>query len=153
MKKNLTNLLWLCLIAFTITACKKEPDTKELLTGKKWFLEKSETTFMGQTETNTPEACEADDYSILNSNGTVTSGTGAQLCSGETNSREENGGNWSLSSDNKKLTLTEADCTSDCTQNFTIEKLTSSNLIISIEESEVIDGETYKFTIRVYLKS
>lgn len=159
MKKNLTNLLWFCLIAFSITACKKDSDSndsvsvKSLLIGKKWYLEKSESTFMGQTETNTPEACEVDNYTILNSNGTVTSGTGPKLCTGEESSGEENGGTWSLSADSKTLTFTESDCTEDCIQNFTIEKITSSSLIFSLTQTETFDNQTVTFTLRFYLKS
>ncbi len=155
MKKNLTNLIYLCLLALTITACnKKEDDVKSLLTGKKWYYEKSEFTFNGETKTETPNACEADDYVIFNTNGTGTDGTGSQLCDDET-AGEKTAGKWSLSSDNKTLTITEDNCSDeDCTQISTIEKITNSQMVLYFEESYIDgNGQTVKYPVRVYFKS
>ncbi len=170
MKKNLNNLLWLSLIAISITACNK-PDpapnnnnaagtaqAKSLLVDKKWYLEKSEY-FENDTlvETNTPSGCEADDYNILKSNGDAIEGRGTQLCSWENSQdpSESITGKWSLSSDNKKLIIVESECDdTNCTQIFFIKTLTSTNLIIYVEGTELDDNDLpIKFKSIAYLKT
>ncbi len=155
MKKNLTNLIYLCLLALTITACnKKEDDVKSLLTGKKWILEKSVYTENGEEdiEITNPAECDSDDYTIYNSNGTITTGTGSKLCSNETTG-EKTSAKWSLSSDNKTLTIQIDNCTTeDCTMTYTIEKVTGSNLVLYDEGSFIENGQPIKYTERVYFK-
>ena len=127
--------------------------TFTLIADKKWFVEKSEYIGNGQTETSTPEACDADNYNIFISNGNVISSIGTILCQGEAATGESTSGKWNLSSDNKTFTFTENNCADNCTQVYTIESITDTKLVLSMVQSEMVNGQTITYTIKIYLRS
>ena len=125
MRKLLTLLIFALTIALTVvvTSCKKDEVTKsrkELLTAKQWKILSSKTNGVADVISD----CEKDDFVIFASNGTYTWNPGTVKCDPSETIRT---GTWTLSSDEKTLTL-DGDAT-------TIVELTESRLVIS-----TIDG-------------
>lgn len=86
------------------SSCKDDEDSpsrKEILTGATWTV--SARTSAGIPDTL--EDCEKDDRFTFNTNGTIVSNEGAVKC--DTSDAQTRSGTWSLSSDEKVLTLTE----------------------------------------------
>jgi hypothetical protein len=134
---------------FAILSCKKDdaPTKKELLTGKNWIL---------VAETVTPgiyingvlitdsyaqmDDCSKDDLSKFNSDGTYTFEEGATKC--DVNDPQVwDSGTWVFNSDQTILVITSPDYG---TGNAKIIELTSSKLIVTLEETD--EGIKYTFT-------
>lgn len=100
---------------------------------------------------STLDACEKDDLLKFNSDGTVTADEGALKCD-PNDPQSVNDGSWSLSSDNKTLTMTpSAESPEDPTVIVTIVSLNDAQLVMSFDtEGFGIDKNglaAYKYTV------
>ena len=116
--------LFLLVIALTITvaSCKKDEEPKskkELLTSNQWRFLSSKTDGVADMISN----CEKDDFMIFASNGTYTWNPGTVKCNSHDTIIT---GTWTLSTDEKTLTLDGSDLL------WTIVELTDNKLVYSI---------------------
>lgn len=130
---KLLKCLFLLVIALTITvtSCKKDEVTKskkELLTSKQWKFTSSKTNGVA----NILDACEKDDFVIFSSNGTYTYNPVTIKCSSYDTIDT---GNWTLSSDEKTLSLDGDEAT--------IVELTESRLVVSSGDAGDIWEQTF----------
>jgi hypothetical protein len=91
-------------LAFGFSACKDDednPSRREILTGSTWTV----TARTSAGVADTLEACETDDRIKFNTNGTAVTDQGAVKC--DPTDPQTSSGTWSLSSDEKVLTLSE----------------------------------------------
>lgn len=120
--KSIKYLVLLVLaLTLTVTSCKKDKVTltkKEMLTAKSWKLLSSKENGVSIVL----EDCEKDDVLTLASDGTYTYNPGANKCYTDDTIQT---GSWSLSSDEKYLTI-------DMDGIMTIVELTESKLVLSI---------------------
>ena len=97
------------------------------------------------------DACEKDDLMVFNTNGTITADEGVLKCNPDS-PQTSNDGSWSLSSDNKTLTIIPAaDNSEDPTIQATVITLNNAELVMSFE-SEGFAGDknesaAYKYSI------
>lgn len=142
MKKSLIVLL--SIGAFYLSACKDnstedpkpEPTRRELLVNGHWQMTAGtivppiQIDIFGQIitisdfmELNGAEACDRDDFIVLNDNGTVTNDEGLTKCD-PNDPQTSSGGSWSLYDNNNKLRLIDTGDTTD----LTIQELTATSL-------------------------
>jgi hypothetical protein len=147
--KNLTNMqklkvftgpLLLCAVLLA-TSCSKDDETpsrKAILTAKAWKISKVEVKVNGTTSDFTVfflEDCNKDNSFTFQENGTYKDDVGTDDCDGdEANST----GTWSLSSDEKTLTIT----TDGDAETWNINSIDSNKIVIeSPETTDDIDGD------------
>ena len=109
-------------LTITVTSCKKDEATKskkELLTSNQWKFLSSKTEGAADMISN----CEKDDFMIFASNGTYTWNPGTVKCNSHDTIIT---GTWTLSTDEKTLTLDGSDLV------WTIVELTDNKLVYSI---------------------
>ena len=126
--------LFLLVIALTITvvSCKKDEVTKskkDLLTAHQWKFTSSKTNGV----VDVLDACEKDDITIFASNGTYTWNPTTVKCYP---SDAIQTGTWTLSSDEKTLTLDGSDVA-------TIVELTESRLVLSTIDGTDVWEQTF----------
>jgi hypothetical protein len=137
---NKFNISVLLLVVVLITSCKddEKPSRKAILTSKTWTFTKIELKVNGATTDFTNfffEDCDKDDTFTLAESGTYTSSVGADDCDGDA---ENSTGTWSLSSDEKTLTIVD----DGDTEVWTINSIDSGKIVIeSPETSEDFDGD------------
>ena len=122
-------LLFLALAAISFSACKKDSDPEDLLTGKScWVMVKSEVlnTSTNQWEEDIIEACSQDDCSNFNTDKTFTVDEGSTKC--DPDDPQSTSGTWLLSEDGKTLTITE----DNVSLPFTVTELSSSKMVLEI---------------------
>jgi|SRR5665647_2350467 len=132
--KKLTFLIFLLTIVLSIviTSCKKDAASiskKELLTSNQWKFLSSKTNGVADVIDN----CEKDDFTIFSSNGTYAWNPTTVKCDP---SETIQNGTWTLSSDEKTLTLDDVDVA-------TILELTGSKLVISTIDGSDIWEQTF----------
>jgi hypothetical protein len=125
---------FLLIIALTIavTSCKKDAVTKskkELLTSNQWKFLSSKTNGVADVISD----CEKDDFTIFATNGTYTWNPTTVKCDP---SDAIQTGTWTLSSDEKTLTL-------DGSNAATIVELTESRLVVSTIEGTDVWEQTF----------
>lgn len=102
-------------IALTLGSCKKDDDsksTRDILIEGKWDLTSAKVNpgievFPGIVISDLlidEDPCDADDLTIFNADGTATGDEGATKCD-PSDPQTYSNGNWSLSSDEKQLTV------------------------------------------------
>lgn len=112
-----------CLIILCLGSCSKESTTKSkksILTSKNWQW----TGFSVHGVASVMDTCNLDDYYSFNSNGNYDYIATRVLCSNQTTNHS---GHWSLSSDEKKLTL-------DVIANYSID-INESRIILTSSDS------------------
>ena len=124
---------FLLVIALTIavTSCKKDAVTKskkELLTSNQWKYLSSKTNGVADVL----DACEKDDFVIFSSNGTYTYNPTTIKCDP---SETIQTGNWTLSSDEKTLSIDGDEAT--------IIELTESRLVVSTIDGSDVWEQTF----------
>ncbi len=147
MKLKTLALMGLC-AAMAFTACKKDDDDKKEDTVSvvgTWKMTALTLTssYMGQDSTEDlfkdMDACEKDDLQRFNEDKTVTSLSGATKCDPSDPSSEA-AGTWSMSSDNKTLTLNDGGA--DVYNVLTLDAKT-----LKLSQSETQSGVKYSYTI------
>ncbi|MBS4066079.1 MAG: hypothetical protein KGZ74_16075 [Chitinophagaceae bacterium] len=143
-KLQLKTLCIVLLVFTAFTACKKKNDAKsktQLLTQSAWLTAKyEEKVNNGAFVDDFPnwDACDKDDKTIFAANNVATLDEGATKC--DPNAPQTQTGTWSFGDNETKLVLNG--------ENFTIEQLDETTLVVS--RVDVFLGDTYttKITLR-----
>jgi hypothetical protein len=149
--KKLNFYFIVVLITLVMFGCKKDEattTTKDKLTGK-WVITAMTVSpaILGVTDMfSTFDACEKDDLTIFNADGTITMDEGVLKCD-PSSPQSYNDGAWTLSTDNKTLTITS---TGSDPEIFTIVSLTSTSLVGS--SAKVDGGVSYTMTVTMAKK-
>lgn len=159
MKTNFKLLTVALLLSFT--ACKKDndntpkpssPTTKDLLTERNWQMQSLNINPAVETEIGPISdlfallpGCAKDDMMRLEKDGSFKGNDNGTTCD-EGEPEVTNNGTWTLSSDNKKLTMTS----DGDSQLYTIESISSDELKLSYQEVE--DGTTYTLSTSFHRK-
>ncbi len=128
---KISSLLVFSLLA--LASCKKDDKetAKDLLTSDTWIQTDYRSDDNGDGELTADEssidACEKDDATNFTDDGKYTYNDGANVC--DPSSPNEGSGTWTLSSDEKKLTIEE----SGFSLAFDIVSLTKSELVLRID--------------------
>jgi hypothetical protein len=148
--KKLSLYLAVVAIGVVMFGCKKDSTTtisKDDIIGKWMMTSMTVSPAMdGVTDMfGTRDACEKDDLTIFNADGTVINDAGATKCS-SSDPQSTSGGTWTISSDNKTLTITN----NGEAMSVTIVSLTSSKFVGKMTE---VDGSvTYTITVTLVKK-
>ena len=133
------SIMYLLLFTFALTlaviSCNKDAATKsnkELLTSTQWKIFSRSTNGVAEVFEN----CEKDNYVIFSSNGTFTYNPGTLKCFAD---EVATNGSWSLSSDEKKITLSS---TGQISEGIIVE-LTESKFVASGGTGSSAWVETY----------
>src|SRR5450759_4714054 len=131
MKNFKTLLIFAISLTIAVASCKKDEvskSRKELLTAKQWKFTSSKTNGVADIL----DACEKDDFVIFSSNGTYTYNPVTIKCSSYDTIDT---GNWTLSSDEKTLSIDGDEAT--------IVELTESRLVVSTIDAGDIWEQTF----------
>jgi uncharacterized protein affecting Mg2+/Co2+ transport len=138
-RKTTYALLFFCLAI----ACKKDSPTHTQLLSRNWIQTDITLTANGATQSVFAQqsVCDSDDIYGFKADGTLTITEGATKCN-PSDPDIKGTGNWTLDANNTKLSITD---NTNGAQTFTLEKLTSTDLVIS--DTATISGLLTKGTL------
>ena len=132
---KIVSVFFVFVLLVGFTGCKKDATStsrKELLTSHNWKMSSVKVNGVALAM----DDCSKDDFLVFASNGTYTANPGAILCYDDDTILS---GTWSLSSDEKSLTVNLGGDTTI----LTIKELTDSKIVVTETEDAIVYEETF----------